>query len=119
MGEERPLVDIGLRGLKVTKYRKSAKGQPCQVRIPGVCNFDDSTTVLAHLNGGGMGLKRNDIHGAFCCSSCHDVLDGRATLPKSLYVKRAEDLLRDIKLMHLEGVIRTQEIMIKAGILKL
>ncbi len=95
---------------KQTKYTKSARGQDCQVRIPGVCNFNPETTVFAHLNGGGMGLKRLDIHGAYCCSACHDALDGRTKTPYS-----HERLF----LWHLEGVIRTQEIMVKDGILKL
>ena len=94
----------------MSKYRQSAKGQQCQVRIPGVCNFNPETVVLAHLNGGGMGMKRPDIHGAYCCSACHDVLDGRVR----------SDYVAEMKwLFHHEGVIRTQEIMIKEGVLKL
>ncbi len=31
------------------KVRDSARGQDCTVRIPGTCNFDPATTVLAHL----------------------------------------------------------------------
>jgi hypothetical protein len=92
-----------------SKYTKSAKGQQCQVRIPGVCNHDPETTVFAHLNGGGMGMKRADIHGAYCCSACHDVLDGRnraIVFPDW-----------DLKIWHYDGMVRTQEIMIKDGIL--
>jgi hypothetical protein len=95
-----------------SKYTKSAKGQECQVRIPDVCNFNPETTVFAHLNGGGMGKKRNDIAGAYCCSACHDVIDGRVVLDD--HWQRWE-----INAMHLEGMVRTQEIMIKEGILKL
>ena len=32
---------------KMTAARREAKGQPCMVRIPGVCNGDPETTVLA------------------------------------------------------------------------
>lgn len=78
------------------------------VRIPGVCNHDPDTVVLAHINGGGMGLKRADIHASFCCSACHDVIDGRA---RSVYSKDA------LLLMHLEGMLRTQEWWIKNNLI--
>ena len=95
----------------MSKYTKSAKGQECQVRIPEICNHDSETVVFAHLNGGGMGYKRPDIHGSYACSDCHDVVDGRVPLNYSEWT-RAE-----INALFLEGVIRTQEIMIKEGIL--
>ena len=94
----------------MSKYTKSAKGQDCQVRIPEVCNFDTETTVFAHLNGAGMGTKHLDIHGAYCCSDCHAVLDGHAPC------KWTKDRLEK---WHLEGMVRTQQIMIEQGILKL
>jgi hypothetical protein len=56
------------------KYTESARGQECQVRIPGICSHDPETVVFAHLNGGGMGMKRASIHGAYCCSSCAIVI---------------------------------------------
>lgn len=87
--------------------RKLARGRDCQVRIPGVCNGDPATVVLAHLNGAGMGRKRHDLHGAYCCSACHDVLDGRA-YPHAF--TRVE-----LNVFHLEGVIRTQELLIAEG----
>lgn len=96
--------------MKQDKYTKSARDQDCQVRIPGYCNFNPETTVLAHLGSGGMGAKRLNIHGSYCCSSCHDVLDGRV---------RSDYSSDELKLMHLEGVIRTQEIMINEGVLKI
>ena len=64
--------------------------------------------VLAHLNGGGMGTKHLDIHAAYACSACHDAVDGRT---KTYLNKEKRDLY------HLEGVIRTQQIMVKEGIL--
>lgn len=101
-----------------SKYTKSAKGKECQVRIPGVCNHNPETVVLAHLNGAGMGMKHEDIHGAYACSACHDVIDGRAALPKSICFRRIDSSIEK-KIYHLEGVIRTQKIMIKEGVLKL
>ena len=95
---------------KQTKYTKSARGQECQVRIHGICNHNPETTVLAHLNGGGMGMKSLDIHAAFACSNCHDAIDRRSNLdlPK-FFVDRA----------HYEGVIRTQKIWVSSNVLKL
>ena len=95
---------------KQDKYTKSAKGQPCQVRIPSVCNHNPKTTVLAHLNGAGMAFKHLSIHGAYACSACHTWLDGG-------YTKETDRAMRD--LWHLEAVIRTQTIMVNEGILKL
>ena len=94
------------------RYTRSAKGQPCTVRIPGVCRIapENNTTVLAHLNGGGMAKKHHNIHAAYCCSEGHMWIDGG-------YVKTHCKAERD--LYHLEGVIRTQIIMIEEGILKL
>ena len=97
---------------KSSKYTRSARGQECQVRIPNVCNHNPETVVLAHLNGAGMGMKHSDIHGAYACSDCHAWLDGGYVIDNELAgsLKRNE--------YHLEGVIRTQQIMIKEGIIK-
>ena len=99
--------------MKQDKYTTSAKGKPCQVRIPGVCKEapEHDTTIFAHLNGGGMALKHSSIHGAYACLQCHYWLDGG-------YVHDPEHgVNRD--LYHLEGVIRTQQIMIDDGVLEL
>jgi hypothetical protein len=94
---------------KQTKYTRSARGQDCQVRLEGICNFNPETTVLAHLNGGGAGMKHLDIHGAFCCSSCHDAVDRRTH----------KDMEPDfLKLALHEGVVRTQAINFRAGLIK-
>lgn len=70
---------------RMTPIRKSARGQDCMMRIPGVCNFDPETTALCHSNlladGKGMGLKAPDTKACYGCSACHDVLDGRAPMP--------------------------------------
>ena len=97
----------------MNKLRQSAKGQECLVRIPGVCNRRTETVVLAHLSGGGMGMKVSDLHGAFCCSSCHDLLDGRVSRSSHGY---EGDML---KLMHYEGVKRTQEYWLAFGYISL
>jgi hypothetical protein len=89
----------------VANLRKYARGKDCQVRIPGVCNFDPETTVLAHvrLTGiSGMGIKAPDLLGAHCCSACHEYCDTHNLM------------LRDF----LIGVMRTQAQLIKDGIVK-
>ena len=92
------------------KYTRSAKGQPCQIRIPGFCRPgpENETVVAAHLNGAGMGLKASNIHIAYACSACHDVVDGRTQtdFPRVL-----------LDYYHLQGVIRTQTLMIENKIL--
>jgi len=67
--------------IKSNALRQAARGQKCTFAIAGVCNNDNSTTVLAHLpdESGGMGKKSDDISGAFACSACHDVIDGRVS----------------------------------------
>jgi len=90
--------------------RKSAKGRQCQVRVIGHCNWNPETVVLAHIGGAGMGMKANDIHGAFCCSSCHDVYGMRAP---SRFTRD------EIKLAFLQGVIATQRIWLGEGLLRI
>jgi len=80
------------------------------IRIPGVCNGDPAKVVLAHLNGGGMAMKRPDTSGAWGCSDCHDVVDG-----KNYGHEYTAD---EVELMFLEGVIRTQEQLIAEGKIK-
>lgn len=55
----------------------AAMGQPCSLRLPGICNHDHTTTVTAHLPGIGksMGSKVSDLHSAFACSDCHTAID--------------------------------------------
>lgn len=95
---------------KNKKITDSARGEECQVRLEGICNFNPETTVFAHIGGGGMGYKSNDIHGAYCCSSCHSALDGHAsTIGFWPY---------ELKLAHYEGIVRTQLILLEKGLIK-
>lgn len=100
----------------MSKLTESARGQDCQIRIPGVCNFDPETTVLAHLPGGGMGKKQPDWMGAFACSACHDAIDGR-TRPPGRWTRHGADL-DYYRIAHYEGVIRTQAIWFEMGLLE-
>lgn len=99
--------------MKTTKIRQSARGQPCQVRIPNCCNHNPETTVLAHLKVVGMhgtGLKPPDIFGAWCCSSCHDVIDGRS---QTIYSKE------QVKLWAYEGMVRTLNRLLDLGLINI
>jgi len=96
---------------KRDKYTESARGQECQVRIPGVCKGDDSTVVFAHIGGAGWALKHPNIIGAYACHECHVTIDGSKT---------NNDYTHDeLQYMHLEGMVRTQLIMIREGTLVL
>ena len=96
----------------MSKIRKSARGQQCQIRLAGICNHNPETVVLAHYRMAGtcgMGMKPSDIQAAYACSRCHDSVDGRLKT----------DLTRDeLQTAFAEGVMRTQQILIKQGLLK-
>ena len=64
---------------KQSKITRSARGESCALRIPGVCNFGPATVVFCHAPcvDKGMGFKSPDWWGAYGCSDCHDVVDGR------------------------------------------
>ncbi len=75
--------------------RERAKGMHCFLRLPGVCNGDDTTVVLAHLrigNVAGVGQKPCDATALPLCHRCHDVLDGRAKSDLTRVEIRAEAL---------------------------
>ena len=77
-----------------------ARGKPCFIRLPTICNGNAETTVLAHyrLSGiSGTGLKPPDIVACPSCSDCHDAADRR----------RYTDLDREyVRLAHAEGILR-------------
>lgn len=86
----------------LTDLRKLARGKECTVRLPGICNGDPATTVLAHfrLAGiSGMGIKPPDAIGAWCCSACH------------AYADTHKDAETQLALAH--GVMRTQAALIR------
>ena len=94
----------------MSKIRESAKGENCAIRIPGICNHNAETVVLAHYRLAGtcgIGMKPNDCQAAYSCSNCHDAVDGRLKTGLS-----ADEL----KVAFAEGVMRTQQILIKLGL---
>lgn len=94
----------------MSKLTEAARGRLCQVRLPGICNSNPETTVLAHyrLSGVcGMGMKPSDLIGAHACSDCHDAIDGRVgTMPRE-----------QARFAHLEGMVRTINELLRLGII--
>lgn len=94
----------------MSKLTKAARGRDCQVRLMGICNGNAETTVLAHYRMAGLcgtGIKPPDLLGAWCCSSCHDEIDRRTRITD----------LETAKFAHAEGVMRTQAILLREGVI--
>lgn len=92
----------------MANLRKEAKGRECQVRLPGICNFNPETTVLAHVRLAGItgiGQKANDILGAWACSACHDEIDRRTRMLD----------INEVQLAHADGVYRTIDTLCREG----
>lgn len=66
-----------MKRIECKKWTQAAKGQPCTLKIPGVCNYTPETTVPCHLQSDikGTGYKSDDftVDG---CSACHAAIDG-------------------------------------------
>lgn len=56
-----------------------ARGMPCTLEVPGICNRDPATVVAAHSNlsvhGKGGARKADDQYHVHACSGCHRWLD--------------------------------------------
>lgn len=97
----------------MSKITESARGRDCQIRIPGVCNHNNETTIPAHYSlatFSGRGTKSPDWMIAYACASCHAVCDGQ--IPRPNGVTRDE-----VRLAHAEGIFRTQRILFAEGLL--
>jgi hypothetical protein len=63
------------------KYLAACRGEPCYLRIPGICRLldPDETCVPAHSNeqghGKGMGLTARHFYTVPGCAACHAWLD--------------------------------------------
>lgn len=95
------------------RIRDAARGQPCTLQIDGICNGNPATSVWAHWPGidagRSMGLKGIDLAGAVACSSCHDVLDGRAPRPPGM-------TLEAVHLAFLRGHLRSLVMLARMGV---
>ena len=92
--------------------RKSARGQPCTLRVPGVCTGDPETTVACHVQAPGMGVmggKASDLHVIHACASCHAVLDHRDRWAEAEI--GWDDVLR--------ALIETQSRLMREGLIRL
>ena len=81
------------------------------VRLPGICNFNSETVVLAHIRlagVSGMGMKSPDLIGAWACSACHDEIDGRTHKSGMTH--------DELRLAHFEGMARTIAQLEKEGL---
>jgi hypothetical protein len=99
----------------MSKITESAKDEICCIRLAGVCRFDRSTTVWCHANGSaagkGVGMKSNDLLGAYGCSACHDVVDRRVSteLPRPVVeVAFWQGHARSLLLLLAKGIIRME-----------
>jgi len=91
---------------------QSARGEDCLIRVPGYCSGIAESTVGCHYSLAGYfgrGLKAPGFMIAYGCFGCHCVVDFRINAPE---FTRAE-----IKVMHLEGVLRTQAKLIDKGLM--
>ncbi|SDX13782.1 Protein of unknown function [Variovorax sp. YR634] len=56
-----------------------ARGQPCMLEVPGICNGDRTTVVAAHSNlsihGKAGARKADDQYHVYACFACHQWLD--------------------------------------------
>ncbi|KOG01167.1 Uncharacterized protein ABJ98_4475 [Pseudomonas syringae pv. aceris] len=58
-----------------------------------------------------MGIKPNDLQAAWACAYCHDIADGRLRAPAVLS-------RNEVRLFHAEGVMRTQDVLIRERMVK-
>jgi hypothetical protein len=98
----------------MSKITESARGEECQIRIPGWCNGNRETTVWAHANGSaagkGIGMKADDLLGAYGCSNCHDIYDRRRPTPQGM-------TREEVELCFWEGHARSLVMLIKKGVI--
>ena len=62
--------------MKKIDLRKAARSRACTVRIPGVCNHNPETSVLAHYRLAGTcgtAIKPHDMQGAIATMPSTDV----------------------------------------------
>lgn len=97
----------------MSKITESARGQECQIRLPGVCSGNNETVVWCHANGlasgRGSGLKSHDLTGAYGCNKCHDVYDRRV---------KTDLPFEFVQVCFMEGHMRSLQILIEKGLVK-
>lgn len=99
--------------MKNKQITQSARGEDCTVMLFPYCNQNPETTVFAHAPSidKGMGIKSPDHWGAYACSTCHDIIDGK---------RRADDIAKiEILKCFYNGVYLTQKRLIQLGLIKI
>jgi hypothetical protein len=84
-----------------------ARGMECQIRLVGICNFNNETTVPCHLRQAGLtglGYIAESIFVAWGCSACHAHCTAN---PADLAVQN--DFMR--------GIFRTQQCLLDDGVI--
>ena len=90
--------------IRSKKIKASARNEDCTLRLVGICNYNDETTVLAHIGRNrGMAIKCDDTFAVYACSACHSTIDGAERSGLAL------DLLRALE--------ETQKILFNKGLL--
>ena len=99
----------------MSKITESARGEQCTVRLPGICNRNPETVVLAHYRLAGYcgtGIKPPDFMGAYACSNCHDICDGRMKTDldwDGIQAAFAEGVMRTLAKLAEKGLIEIKE----------
>ena len=96
-----------------SKLTKAARGQECQVQLYPYCNENPETVIFAHApsEDKGWSIKSQDFWGSFCCSACHDILDGRRHVDDITELEITEAFMR--------GIHRTIKLQIEAELIKI
>lgn len=95
----------------MSKLRKAARGEECDIQIHPYCNGNADTGVLCHApcEDKGWSIKSPDIWAAVGCSTCHDIVDGR------MKVDIGQD---EIYRCFMRGVYRTIKRRIEQGLIR-
>lgn len=86
--------------------RDSARGEQCQVRLPGICANDPDATIWSHARwldaGKGGSTKALDLAGTYACTACDAAYDGQRKPPPG-YTR--EDIDRDWCMAHFRSLV--------------
>lgn len=92
----------------MTNLRAAAADRDCQVRLEGCLGGPCCLAHVRIIGISGMGKKAEDLLGAHACDNCHKLYDTRGRGPEADEIERA----------FLRGVMRTQNKLIKEGVVK-
>jgi hypothetical protein len=90
----------------MTDLRREAIGRECQIRLAGCTGGPCCLCHWRQQGISGLGMKSPDIFGAWGCANCHSQVD---TADRDDYALRLD---------FAKAVFRTQNVLVKEGILK-